>query len=139
LGDSLAHVRDVKSSRAHGAPTARFFTQADDDIHPAVPQIQRVRMPLAAIPDDRDSSPPEPTNVCVIVVKKSCHQEIPSACDHHAGLISSGVEAAARRVGVSSAIARLPDRIVSQGPNPFARSINSPSRSGVSVISTTIV
>src|SRR6266478_2557964 len=98
-----------------------------------------MRVSLAAVTDDCHSPSAETAYIRVSIVKEFGHEDIPSACDHQARVASSGPAALAPRVGPPSAIARLPDRIVSHAPIAMTRAIISPSRSGVSVISTTTV
>src|SRR6185437_3096196 len=97
-----------------------------DDIDAAVSQVQRVRVALAAVADDRDASSIETADIGVSIVEKARHfSQPPSACDHH-GRVTSSAGSSARRAEAPSAIAKLPDHIVSQAPNPLARSIISP-------------
>src|SRR4029077_2697858 len=88
---------DGKSDCLRGVTAARVLAQPDDDVDSTISQIQRVRVSLAAVADDRYSPSLETADIRVSVVIKFCHVEIPSACDHQARVASSGPAAFAPR------------------------------------------
>ena len=61
IGDPQARLLGVGTALGPGG-------QPDDDVDPALVQVQRVRMPLAAIPDDRDRLPGQGRRVRIVVV-----------------------------------------------------------------------
>ena len=50
-----AAVMTLKSVRLSGLPARAAGSAGDDDLAAAVPQVLRLRMPLAAVADDRDT------------------------------------------------------------------------------------
>jgi hypothetical protein len=68
----VGDIRDLET-RLLGEPAALgAWRQPDDHIDPALVQVQRVRMPLAAIPDDRDRLPSQCRRIRVVVVVHPC-------------------------------------------------------------------
>ena len=55
--DRVGDVGDPQARLLGVGPALRPGRQPDDDVDPALVQVQRVRMPLAAVPDDRDRLP----------------------------------------------------------------------------------
>src|SRR5439155_9860799 len=69
----IAYTGDGQSRGARGLTTPRVFTQADDDVDSAVSQVERVRVSLAAVADNRHSFPLEAADISVCIIEKFCH------------------------------------------------------------------
>src|SRR5256885_4351547 len=69
----IVHSCDREPGVLCSRPTARVFAQAHYDIHPTISEIQSVRVSLAAVADDRHSSPIETSDVGVTIVEEFRH------------------------------------------------------------------
>jgi len=73
LRGRFIHAGDSESGGARRFPAPRAIAKRDDDIDAAVSQVQRVRVPLTAVADDRDASSIETADVGVSIVEKVRH------------------------------------------------------------------
>ena len=78
----VGDVADPQPGIGGERPALGARREPDDDVDPALVQVQRMGMPLAAIPDDRDGLPGEGARVrVVVVVHLRRHRLIASSMD----------------------------------------------------------
>src|SRR5450830_425360 len=153
LGRSLGRSDDAQALVLGLDPRGAPLRQADADVDNRVAQVQRVRMPLTAVADDRDLAAGDDREVGVVLVEELCHGGSPWCVDGLGRLgpwprVAAGVTARtdqALRPTRSSdrsvmereprPIATVPDWTISRTPNGSSAVSRAASLSGPPVAS----
>ena len=73
LLDRLGDTEDPQALLLGLGPALGSLEESDADVDAGVAQVERVRVPLAAVADDRHMAALDDAQICVVVVKQFSH------------------------------------------------------------------